>query len=675
MQEILELWSVHAYARRTRLRALYRITQLAPEKSMSEMESSLNKLLRAQGVESLTALANEIGDLADGDVVFADFALQTGLDAYQQMFRLDEISVRLFALVAQLSLDAHLEELIDSHSAIMPRTWSQTRKVCAFALNIPERSLAKVLGLRSLLARSQLLRIERRHNYSFEDRFELHETALEYFCAPERDITSVTDRYFNVAPQASLSLQHYAHLDLERVLMALSSSKRIGSQVLLYGPPGTGKTELCASLAQHLNMRLFSVPTEDSNHEPIEHQARLQAFAEAQRVLAPRSDALLLFDEVEDVIRASGSGRNKQERPISFKGWLHEQLERAPVPAIWVSNSIACFDPAQLRRFACILEVPVPGLAVRRNMVSQILAPLQLSDAQLQGISARADIAPADLSAAMREVTRCQDPALALTAALNARLIASERQRLRNHAPAPSYRFDWINVNIELCQLQRFVQAEPHARILLHGPPGTGKTAFAITLAQTLDRPLMDRSASDLLSPWLGQSEINLAACFSDAERDQSVLFLDEVDSLLRSRKNAERSYEVTQVNELLKQLERFEGVFIAASNAINSIDPAALRRFDFVVKFDWPSFIQRRAMVHGFFQQWQLPRVLSDVELDHEIKRLHVLTPGDLAALARRVRAFADQVNDQCVLAWLREACALKPEGKLSAIGFVRAA
>ena len=64
------------------------------------------------------------------------------------------------------------------------------------------------------------------------------------------------------------------------------------------------------------------------------------------------------------------------------------------------------------------------------------------------------------------------------------------------------------------------------------------------------------------------------------------MLLLDEADSFLRSRRLAERNYEVTEVNEMLQGMERFAGIFICTTNLFDDLDEAALRRFTFKIRF-----------------------------------------------------------------------------------------
>ena len=120
---------------------------------------------------------------------------------------------------------------------------------------------------------------------------------------------------------------------------------------------------------------------------------------------------------------------------------------------------------------------------------------------------------------------------------------------------------------------------------------------------------MLVRRASDLLSKWLGDSEKNIARMFAEARQQDAVLVLDEADSFLADRRGAQHSWEVTQVNELLTQMEAFDGIFVCTTNLMDRLDAASLRRFAFKVKFDFLTADQRWAM----FRQ-ELERLGGDV-------------------------------------------------------------
>ena len=137
--------------------------------------------------------------------------------------------------------------------------------------------------------------------------------------------------------------------------------------------------------------------------------------------------------------------------------------------------------------------------------------------------------------------------------------------------------------------------------------------------------------ASDLLSPWNGETERNLAALFRDGDPRRTVLLLDEVDSFLSAR----QAWERTQVNELLQQMERYPGIFIAATNLISGLDPAALRRFDFKLHFRALTPAQRRALFAREAlgdDQAPVPEAFA-----RPLDALTGLTPGDFATVCRQ--------------------------------------
>jgi AAA+ superfamily predicted ATPase len=137
-------------------------------------------------------------------------------------------------------------------------------------------------------------------------------------------------------------------------------------------------------------------------------------------------------------------------------------------------------------------------------------------------------------------------------------------------------------------------------RLLFTGPPGTGKTLSAEVLASSLGVDLLIVDLSRVVSKWIGETEKNLASVFDAAERAQAALFFDEADALFGKRtevSDAHDRYANLETAYLLTRLEQFEGLAILATNLRENIDPAFLRRLEFVVDFDEPDREERFAI------------------------------------------------------------------------------
>ena len=85
---------------------------------------------------------------------------------------------------------------------------------------------------------------------------------------------------------------------------------------------------------------------------------------------------------------------------------------------------------------------------------------------------------------------------------------------------------------------------------------------------------------------WVGETEQNIASAFRDAQENNKILFFDEADSFLYPRRDAFHSWEKSFTNEILTQLESYRGIVIFATNDINGLDNASMRRFRFKVEF-----------------------------------------------------------------------------------------
>ncbi|MCT4620609.1 MAG: ATP-binding protein [Marinisporobacter sp.] len=128
--------------------------------------------------------------------------------------------------------------------------------------------------------------------------------------------------------------------------------------------------------------------------------------------------------------------------------------------------------------------------------------------------------------------------------------------------------------------------------IICAGPPGTGKTMSAQVIANELNLELYRIDLSQVISKYVGETEKNLHHIFSEASLSNAILFFDEADSIFGKRsdvKSANDRYANIETSYLLQKIEEYEGITMLATNFLNNIDDAFLRRINFIIKFPFP--------------------------------------------------------------------------------------
>lgn len=622
----------------------------------SEMEhcddfrSKVKKLLQARNktLPKLTALyANE------------NPIIEQNIDTLTQLLSLNTTEQTLFRLSVQLRLDEPLKKLSE---ALPKSNLIGVSEVLSNLFGLPKSDIISALKDKGKLLGYGLL--ERNYNPDrFHDYLDWGKMLDfdEFISEPlnEQVLLKVCTK---PAIEPSLSLEDFAYLNEMKTMMLdyLQSSfatHRKGANILIYGAPGTGKTELATLLGKVLSVSVNNITYMDEDGDVISAEDRLNKCRFAQKVLEGQS-SLLIFDEIEDVFRAGFFERSVAQKN---KAWMNQLLENNNVPMIWLSNSVSGIDPAFLRRFDLILEMPDLPLKNKSALITQ-LTEGKLSTAYVQHFAKERSLTPAILSRTIRVAKELNTSNFAETLLMmfNQTLKSQNKPKIEPLVLGKAdYHLDYVACNDNIHRISEGLKQSKKGRICCYGPPGTGKTAWAAWLAEQLDMPLLLKQGSDLLNPYVGGTERNIAQAFEQAKADNALLVLDEVDSFLFSREGANRSWERSQVNEMLTQIERFEGLMVVSTNLIEVLDPAALRRFDLKLKFDYLTLPQRLDFAKQQAEILGLP-LLSEEDLG-QIESLNLLTPGDFAAVARR-HQFSPFQKVQDWLNALQGECEVKP-------------
>jgi transitional endoplasmic reticulum ATPase len=565
-----------------------------------------------------------------------------------------------------------LEEFLgyDIHCQAVPR-------LLAAGLGITEGDVQRALSPSSPLVQSGLMSLDTTPETSpLNQHIDLITRSFaNLMVTREGSLMSVFGSLIRESTPCKLSDDAYRHIDAQ-VAVATALLKRYAQghrrdvTLLIYGPAGTGKSQLARRLAENAGLRALEVVESSENRVPLKPQKRIRACRFAQALLKD-SNSLLILDECEEIIEAQQS-----DEPI-VKSWINHLLDDQDTPpTIWIANSASGFDPAFLRRFSLCIHVPIPPRRQRLQILESCTRG-RISPATLEAIASSPHVSPAIMEKAGNIALEVAEAGVEQTDVTRTTLLLVNQKLAAMQYPeiqvSPqkdlANRFDprFTKTSQNLESIKEGLIKGSSGRILCSGAPGTGKSAFGHWLSEELDRPLLLMKGSDLLDRFVGGTEQKIAQAFREARHDGAILQFDEIDTFLQNRGRSEHQWEITQVNEMLMQMEFYEGIFIASTNLQGVIDPAAARRFDVHVEFDFPG----KEAIQGLYQEVSS---LLDLEPANDavwvrLDNIRWLTPGDFAQTLRRAR-FLPVKSHHDLLNQLADTASRK-QGHVRRIGF----
>ena len=199
---------------------------------------------------------------------------------------------------------------------------------------------------------------------------------------------------------------------------------------------------------------------------------------------------------------------------------------------------------------------------------------------------------------------------------------------------------EMIELPLKHPELFRRLGIDPPKGVLLHGPPGTGKTMIAKAVATETNAHFTSINGPEIISKYYGESEKQLREIFDEAANNApAIVFVDEIDSICPKREDVSGEVERRVVAQMLTLMDGMQGrdnvIVIGATNRRDAMDPALRRpgRFDREIEIGVPDREGRKEILDVHTRQ--MP-IADDFDVDWVLENSYGFVGADLAALVR---------------------------------------
>ena len=452
------------------------------------------------------------------------------------------------------------------------------------------------------------------------------------------------------------------------VAVQLLKSKN-ACNILLYGAPGAGKTEYAKALIKQAGLKMTTYKNElevsDKDDADAKALSRLNCYLSLKK-----EDSVLVVDEAENVLQTREFSFFGMSLSSSQKGTVNKMLETSENKCIFIVNYTTEMDESTLRRFTYSIKFQAMPKETLRSIAAEKLKPVNMPAVlknDILDMCGKYKITGASVDNVVKAISsldyqkgkedKVRKDIKSVLEANSSLLYGKTKMR---DAVKKSYDLSVLNTSVSAAEIIEMLktaelykkenQNEENSegvRMLFYGLSGTGKTELARYISTVLGKPLLLKRCSDLLGPYVGQTERLIAEAFEEAETTDSILLFDEADSFFADRAGAKQSWERTQVNEFLTQMEEFSGICICTTNLRKIMDPAMQRRFHIITEFKALNEDGITTLLKSFFGKYKF----NDGQIQ-ELAKFNTVTPGDFGSLKNKMRFIPqEKLNSEYVV------------------------
>ena len=641
-----------------------------------EAPDSICRIFRQSGKKRVTSFITAVRDVLERRYKALAYSgrsdTEKKLDVLAKMFCLSEQEKVLVEFLYIISAWSQGEDYFVDHLRCQDISG---RRYLKMILQMSDREMTDALS--GTLTRIEFYDMEK-HTFGLTDDF------LTFFQKPSNEL--LAKNYFVRFSRKTIPLEnHLVDPKVTEIILSLMSVKRESpNHILLYGPPGTGKTSYALGLAQKLGVSAYEILREEDNTT----SKRRAAILACLNMTNGGDGSLVIVDEADKLLNTQNSWFSHGE--IQDKGWLNQLLEGAGARMIWITNDISAIADSVMRRFSFSVHFRSfnrrQRLALWESVLRRHRVKSCFNSEEINRLAMHYPVSAGVIDLSIRkalETSKSGEVAFKETVTMNLdahlTLINDGDKPQTKEKIEENYSIDGLHIEGDLPVIMEHLEefdrclrrsdqqnAVRNFNLLFYGPPGAGKSELARYIAGHLDRELIVKRVSDVVSPYIGETEQNISRIFSEAEDAEAVLVIDEADSFLFNRSRAIHSWEISHTNEFLTQMEHFHGILICTTNRFEDLDQASVRRFNYKIGF-------RRLKPEGnviFYKKLLSPLTKAPLNKEGEemLGDIGDLTPGDFRVVRDRFAIFPpERVTHEMMVTALREEARIKKlqEGK----------